>query len=149
VSGFPERLELDSPGGRTAYALRRDLYAVHDWDGAGADRAAHAIPGGRVAAFRGAPEGRMPVYESAAGGQLVYPTGSVWIRFAEGTDAKSRAADLERAGYRIERSPGYAPHGAFVTASDAAFALAHLDALRAIDGIEAVEPQMLGEASAR
>jgi hypothetical protein len=88
-------------------------------------------------------------YEAVPGGQLVYPTGSVWVRFAEGIDAKSRAADLERAGFRIERSPGYAPNGAFVTAGDTAYALSHLDALRAIEGVEHVEPQMLREASLR
>jgi hypothetical protein len=149
LSEFPERLELDSAGARTTYVLRRDVYAVHDWDGSHADQAVHAIPGGRVAAFRGDPAGRMPVYESTAGGRLVYPTGTVWVRFSKGTDARGRAADLKHAGFRIAQSPGYAPHGAFVTAVDAAWALSHLEALRAIDGVEVVEPQMLVEASAR
>src|SRR5919206_3610557 len=140
---LPERLEIDSSGRRAAFVLRRDLHAVHDWDGSG--HPVHSIPAARVAAFEG--EGAMPVYELTPGGTLAYPTGKIWVRFEEGTEAASRAADLERAGFRIERVPKYAPNGAFVTAADAAFALSHLDALRAVGGIEHVEPQMLLEAS--
>jgi hypothetical protein len=143
VSHFPERLELESAGRRIVYVLRPDLYAVHDWDGAGTPR--HAIEG--VAAFDGSPEGRMPVY--ALGTRLAYPTGSIWIRFKEGIDAKSRAADLRAAGYRIESSPHYAPNGAFVTADDPATALLRLDTLRAVEGMEHVEPQLLVEAGHR
>lgn len=118
---FPERLEVDSDGRRTTFVLRRDLHR----------------------------DGGLPVYELTPGGLLAYPTGKVWIRFAEGTKAADRAGELERAGFAIESSPHYAPHGAFVTGRDAAFALSHLDALRALGGIERVEPQMLLEASFR
>lgn len=129
MSEFPERLELESAGRRIVYVLRPDLYAVHSTDG--------------PAAFDGSPEGRMPVY--AFGTRLAYPTGSIWVRFREGIDAASRAAELRRAGYRIESSPHYAPNGAFVTADDPATALSRLDALRAVEGMEHVEPQLLTE----
>jgi hypothetical protein len=134
VAEFPERIELESAGRRITYVLRDDLYAAHD-------------PAGTVSAIAGSPQGRMPVY--ALGERLMFPTNRVWVRFAEGTSARDRASDLERAGFRIEESPGYAPHGAFVVADEPGFALAHLDALRSIEGVEVVEPQMLSEASRR
>ena len=133
MSQFPERLELESAGRRTVYVLRPDLYAVHSTEG--------------VAALAGSPEGRMPVY--AFGTLLAYPTGSIWVRFSEGIDASSRSADLSQAGYRIESSPPYAPNGAFVTADDPATALSRLDTLRAVEGMEHVEPQLLVEGGHR
>ena len=131
MSDYPQRLDLDV----VPYILRPDLYAVHAEDG-------------EVAAHLGSPEGRLPVYESP-NGRLVYPTGKVWVRFAEGTDARERAADLAAAGFTIDSIPGYAPHGAFVVAGDAAAALKGLEKLRALDGVEHVEPQVVQEASRR
>jgi hypothetical protein len=145
VSQFPERLEVESAGRRIVYVLRPDLYAVHDWNGDGAPR--HSMPSARVAAFDGAPGGKMPVY--ALGTLLAYPTGSIWVRFREGIDASSRAADLSRAGYRIQSSPHYAPNGAFLIADDPATALSQLDTLRAVEGMEHVEPQLLVEGEHR
>jgi hypothetical protein len=145
VSDFPERLEVESDSRRTVYVLRPDLYAVHEWDGTGAP--AHAIQSANVAAFEGPPRGRMPVY--AFGTLLAYPTGMIWVRFREGIDASSRGNDLARLGLRIESSPAYAPNGAYVVADDAAAALSRLDDLRAVEGVERVEPQMLVEASVR
>jgi len=113
---FPEQIEFVTDGRRTTFRLRRDLTR---------DDA--------------------PVYEIDGSGVEARPNGSVWIRFAEGTDAASRAADIAAAGYRIERVPGYAPNAAFVTAGSIADALARLDSLRAIAGVEVVEPQMLTE----
>jgi hypothetical protein len=93
-------------------------------------------------------DGDAPVYELARG-VLAYPDGNVWIRFAENVDAASRAEDVERAGYRIERVPGYAPHAAFVRAATIADSLSNLDALRALAGVEHVEPVMLMDRSFR
>lgn len=133
MSSFPERLEFESEGRRIVYVLRPDLYAVHSPEG--------------VAAFDGSPEGRLPVY--AFGTRLAYPTGSIWVRFREGIAAASRANDLQAAGYHIESSPAYAPNGAFVTAADPATALSQLDTLRAVEGMEHVEPQLLVEGEHR
>lgn len=88
------------------------------------------------------------MYESP-NGRLVYPTGKVWVRFAKGIDARDRTADLAGAGYTIETSPGYAPHGAFVVAADAASALKEMEKLRSLEGVEHVEPQLVQEASRR
>jgi hypothetical protein len=126
VSDFPQRLEF----GSVVYTLRPDLRTAHV-----SDEESAAQPGS-------------PVYESPDGA-LVYPTGKVWIRFAKGTDAHDRAADLAAAGFTIESVPGYAPHGAFVVAGDAATALNGMEQLRAMEGVEHVEPQVLREASRR
>jgi hypothetical protein len=131
LSDYPQRLDLDV----VTYILRPDLYAVHAEEG-------------EVAAHPGTPEGRLPVYESE-NGRLVYPTGRVWVRFARGIDPRDRAADLAEAGFTIETIPGYAPHGAYVIAGDAASALSGLERLRAVDGVEHVEPQVVQEASRR
>ena len=131
MSDYPQRLDLDV----VPYILRPDLYAVH-------------AQNGEVAAHPGSPAGRLPVYESEHG-RLVYPTGRVWVRFAKGIDARDRADDLAAAGFTIESIPGYAPHGAFVTAADAASALVHFGKLRMLEGVEHVEPQVVQAASRR
>lgn len=123
LSDYPQRLDF----GSVVYTLRPDVPPAHS----------------PAEEFAG-----LPVYESAEGA-LVYPTGKVWVRFARGTEARERADDLAAAGFTIESTPGYAPHGAFVTAEDAAAALNGLERLRAVEGVEHVEPQLLREASRR
>jgi len=149
MSGFPKRIELESAGRRSAFTLRDDLYADHDWNGAAATTPVLAFPDTRIAVFAGSPDGRMPVYASEPGGGLAVPTGTVWVRFAAGVDAQSRAEDLRRAGFTLERSPKYAPNAAFVSAAEPGYALTHLDDLRSLEGVELVEPQMLSQASSR
>ena len=131
MSDYPQRLDFDV----MTYILRPDLHAVHEIEG-------------EIAARPGSPEGRLPVYESE-NGRLVFPTGKVWVRFAKGTDARDRAADLATAGYTIDSVPGYAPHGAFVVGEDAAAALTGLERLRALAGVEHVEPQVVQHAARR
>jgi hypothetical protein len=126
MSDYPQRLEF----GSVVYRLRPDLHTAH-----ASEETFAAQPG-------------LPVYESPDGA-LVYPTGKVWVRFAKGTDARARAADLEAAGFTLESVPGYAPHGAFVTAEDVASALNGMEKLRALDGVEHVEPQVLRDMSHR
>lgn len=145
MADYPKQVELESDGRRTVYVLRPDLYAVHDWDGAG--NPVDSMPEAKVAAFEGQPGEKMPVY--AFGTLLAYPTGTVWIRFAAGIDAATRAADLKNAGFHIESIPSYAPNGANVVADDVATALSRLDDLRAVEGVEIVEPRMLVRASNR
>ena len=88
------------------------------------------------------------MYESE-NGRLVYPTGKVWVRFAKGTDVRNRTSELAGAGFTIESIPKYALHGAFVVANDPAAALNGMERLRAIDGVEHVEAQVLREAARR
>jgi len=114
---YPELIETASDGRRASFRLRSDLTTANQ-----------------------------PIYEmDGSGGVQARPSGTVWIRFGEGTDAAARAAEIAAAGYRIERVISYAPNAALVNAGSIADALSHLDALRAIPGVEAVEPQMLME----
>lgn len=116
----PQTLEVESGGRRVTYVLRPEL----------------GEPG-------------RPVYEIDRSGVLAYPSGSVWVRFRAGDSPSQHVAQLEAAGYRIDSIPGYAPHAAFVRADDIATALANLEALRTIDGVEAVEPQLLMDRALR
>ena len=84
-----------------------------------------------------------PVYADAGTGGTATASGRVWVRFAAGTDARDRAEDFANAGYAIEDVPGHAPNAAYVRAADTAASLHGLDELRAIAGVEHVEPEML------
>ncbi|HJQ38919.1 MAG TPA: hypothetical protein VKB93_17420 [Thermoanaerobaculia bacterium] len=119
---LPKTLEIETDGRRTVYVLRPDLTATS-----------------RSSAW----------YEPQDGGEAVQATGSVWVRFRNGEDAAARATDFARAGYRIESIPGYALHAAFVRAKDVGTSLANLDGLRAIDGVQHVEPQLLRKRGSR
>ena len=107
------------------------------------------MSGGRITYTLCADCDGAPLYEIAGSDAKATATGNVWVRFAEGIDARSRAEDLARAGYRIERVPGYAPNAAYVTADDVGTSLANMDALRALRDVEHVEPEMLTERTFR
>jgi hypothetical protein len=108
---YPELIETASDGRRATFRLRSDLSTPNQ-----------------------------PIYEmDGSGGVQARPSGTVWIRFGEGTDAAARGAEIAAAGYRIDRVISYAPNAALVNAGSIS------DALRAIPGVEAVEPQMLME----
>jgi hypothetical protein len=91
-----------------------------------------------------------PVYLSPDG-VLAVPTGLVFVRFAKGTSAHARRADLERAGFEIVQVPAYAPHAAWVRARTGGIAgsLAGVVELDTIPGAQNAEPQMLMERVAR
>jgi hypothetical protein len=121
--------------------------------GSAAPGAVMVLDGGRIAVMPGdgAPAAAGgadvgPVYESPDGA-LVVPTGLVFVRFADGSSAEARRADLERAGFEIVQVPGYAPHAAWVRARSGGIAasLGRLDVLTALPGVQHVEPQMLSE----
>lgn len=144
--------ELPASAGGPALSLRGDLVAVHGLS------PGEAPPGARLLLDRGriavvpssalppAPAATGPVY-SSADGEIVVPTGRVFVRFAAGTDAHSRAADLERAGFSIEKVPVSAPHAAWVTArrDGVVAALRGLADLARLLGVDGVEPQWLRE----
>ncbi|MCP5155240.1 MAG: hypothetical protein H6983_13810 [Ectothiorhodospiraceae bacterium] len=90
-------------------------------------------------------------YRLAAGAAPAVATGRVLVRFAAEDAAERHASAIERAGYRIIAVLDYAPNAAWLeaTSGDAAAALAGLDALRGLAGVEHVEPQMLMAAEHR
>ena len=75
------------------------------------------------------------------------PTGRVFVRLGEGEDVRARTSELEAAGFEIEEVPGYAPHAAWLRPRSRriADALAGVEPLRAVPGVEHVEPELIGE----
>lgn len=150
--------ELAGTGrGAPTYRLDDGHYAEHGRHrGAPAANATLLLEGGRIAVFPGdfaravaSAAGATeigPVYISSDGVMAV-PTGLVFVRFAEGTSAEARRADVERAGFALVQVPGYAPHAAWVRARSGGIAasLDQLAQLRTIAGTESIEPQMLME----
>ncbi len=92
-----------------------------------------------------------PVYAPAGGGPPAVPTEVVFVRFADGTDATARQQDLEDIGYEIVDVPVYAPNAAWIRAAsgEPADALAHIERLETLAGVENVEPNFLVEAQRR
>ena len=79
------------------------------------------------------------------------PTGRVLVRFRAGDRVEAHRDDLAAAGYELEQPLGFAPQAGWVRPAgrDVAAGLAGLDRLRAIPGVEHVEPEVLMERSAR
>jgi hypothetical protein len=92
-----------------------------------------------------------PVYRPGGTGAAAIPTGRVFVRFAEGTDARARADALAAAGFTLEAVPAYARHAAWVRPASGrlADALTGFESLRALPGVENVEPQFETEAARR
>jgi hypothetical protein len=158
-SPFPDApRELTTLQGGRPLVLRDDLVAVHSRpSGAQTTGAVLVLDHGRIAVFGAAsvestPAGAGPVYASLPfDGELAVPTGRVFVRFAPGTDAAARSADIERLGFLIERVPVSAPHAAWVVAprGGIAAALKSCRSLERIPGVENVEPQLLRESVRR
>jgi len=153
-AAFPRRLAAP-PGAGGPFECVDGLYALHDRPhSAPTEGAELVLAGGRIAVFRGplatAPPRSCAVY-ATPGGTLAVPTGRVLVRLQAGTPAEEKRADLESAGYRIERIAGYAPHAAWVRSADGtiASALNGLARLSALAGVEHVEPEMLMQKHSR
>jgi hypothetical protein len=91
------------------------------------------------------------VYRRGGTGAAAVPTGRVFVRFAEGTDARAQADALARAGFTLESVPGYAPHAAWVRPASGrlADALTGFERLRELPGVQNAEPQFETEAVRR
>ncbi|HTU10882.1 MAG TPA: hypothetical protein VMG08_08270 [Allosphingosinicella sp.] len=96
-------------------------------------------------------EDETPLYSLTPGGSPAFPSGDVMIRFGEGTEAAARQAEIESAGYRIERILPYAVQAAIVRAASGLLGdtLAGVARLARIPGVENVEPQMISERAKR
>ena len=96
-------------------------------------------------------EGEVPVYALGPEGPLAVPSGTVLVRFAEGTEAATREDEFARAGYAVAREVPYAPHAIIVRAKSGstADALANLERLEKVQGVVNVEPQMISERAKR
>jgi hypothetical protein len=143
--------EVRATSGPT-YVRRPDLHALHDLPpGSPLDDAITVLNDGAIAVFptgygrRATGSPQSPVYALEPGGALAVPTGQLFVRFAEGVSAASRAEALREAGYQLVDSPRYAPHTAWVRslAGDIGAALSGVNRLATLPDVEHVEPQML------
>ncbi|MEH2239001.1 hypothetical protein [Nostoc sp.] len=163
-SEYPEQIRVssDANGGlrlRTAifYTRKPGYYAIHyNQRSSVASGAILQLNDGAIAVFPGEPnqsEQRTlsPIYTLQSNGSLAVPTGLVFIRFAEGVDVESQREVINRAGYEIAQSLGYAPHAAWLRAQSGniADAIAGIPQLEAIPKVENIEPQMLMERGLR
>ena len=96
-------------------------------------------------------EGLGPVYQLEAGGNPAVPTGRVFVRLQEGRPASERRRDFVQAGYVVESIPAWAPHTAWLRPATGGIvaALHGLERLRALAGVEHVEPQLLRQRTTR
>lgn len=92
-------------------------------------------------------EGVVAVYRSPAG-ELVAPTGGLFLRFREGARAADRRGALLAIGLEIVRVPSFAPHTAYVRArsGDVAETLRLVGEVVRMPDVEGVEVEMLREA---
>ena len=140
-------------GAGTTYELRQDLYAVtrspEDLD-AGPITVINDDAQTAIAIYEGVPQSpaeSTPVYASGGDGPLAVPTGRVFVRLAPGLSPSTRRAGFKAAGFSIEQLLAYAPNAAWVRpiSGGVAHSLSApaLRALRAVPGVEHVEPQLL------
>ncbi|MEH2138302.1 hypothetical protein [Nostoc sp.] len=164
-SEYPEQIWVGSNayGGQRlhttgSYTRKSGYYAIHykNQPQTVASGAILQLNDGAIAVFSGEPNPSehntlTPIYTVQPNGSLAVPTGLVFIRFAEGVDAKSQRELINRAGYEITQILDYAPHGAWLRArsGNIADAIAKIYQLEAIPKVENIEPQMLMERGLR
>ncbi|MFZ5556272.1 MAG: hypothetical protein ACOZDY_06045 [Pseudomonadota bacterium] len=150
LADFPERVR--GPAGAPAYRRLDGWYALVGSARGAPPHAEFTLEGGAVAVLRGAPPARrsagaqvVAVYSPGGAEIPCVPTGRVLLRFPDHERAADHRRDVEAAGCVIVEALAYAPQAAWVAAASGtvADALRALDALAAIPGVVAIEPQML------
>lgn len=86
-----------------------------------------------------------PVYARDPHGPLAVPTGQIFLRFTPDVKTEERRGNLADHGYAIVHIPSYAPHTAWVQATngDIATSLLNIEQLNGLPGLVNVEPQLL------
>lgn len=150
MSDFPTQL-LVAAG--TTFEFRSDLYAVTCAPDRVPDAALAVVNDDArtaIAICRGNPHshgGSAPVYSSSSDGPLAVPTGRVFVRLARNMAPSTRRAKFEAAGFVVDQLLSYAPNAAWLRpvrgGISHALAPTALQELRAIAGVEHVEPQLL------
>jgi hypothetical protein len=157
-ANYPQQVQVGAAPVRT-YVQQPGYYAVHyaampeSLPERIASDAVAVMDEEAIAVFSGTPTERnastngtvTPVYALESGGSIAIPTGQIFIRFAETIPAASRQDAIAAAGYEIVEIPEYAPYTVWVRSSsgDIAASLEGVSCLRAMAGVENVEPQML------
>ena len=149
-AGFPQRIAAGAANA-LVYEQKPGYFARHG-EPLGEEEAEVVFEPEQITIVRGSPatplapgQALRPVYAPLGGGSLAVPTGQVFLRFRAGETVAAHREALQHAGFTITRELDYAPEGAWVCASSGSIAesLSGLTALRSIDGVESVEPQLL------
>jgi hypothetical protein len=152
---YPELIRMSTIQPETVYRQVTGKVALES-RGGDSEKGTSLADAGRSLAIRArqpgpVAEGEVPVYALGSEGPLAVPSGTVLVRFAEGTEATTREDELARAGYAVAREVPYAPHAIIVHAKSGrtADALANLERLEKVQGVVNVEPQMISERAKR
>jgi hypothetical protein len=153
LRNYPQQVQIGSPDPGSpegaAYELKADYYALtYDPDSPPPAQAIATIDG--IAIFAGEPIDPSATAVYGLGQAMAVPTGQVFVRFAKG-NAADRQAAIAAAGYQIAEPLDYAPEAAWLRASSGstADALTQLAALKGLDNIAAIEPQLVMARSLR
>ncbi len=144
LQGFPGTLPAPISYGGGSYT-RDDAHVALVGTPTGPERGAG--PARILPIERAEGEGIVAVYRSPAG-ELVAPTGALFVRLREGSRAADRRSALLAMGLEIVRVPSFAPHTAFVRAKsgDVAETLRLVGEVAKMPDVEGVEVEMLREA---
>jgi hypothetical protein len=91
------------------------------------------------------PSPRLVAVYADASGAVAVPTGRVFVRFLEAMHAEDERARLRDAGFVVVDIPPYAPHCAWLEATDRdpVTALVGIATLRVLPGVVHVEPELI------
>lgn len=158
LSRFPQEFVVGTSPRPTRYLITRDRFAVLDEVTIPSGEIELEMDDGRVKVIRGTPplelieslpQSVTAVFQIDEHGPLAVPTGRIFVRVPEGSRLEDHQRDIEDAGFRIKDVLGYAPHAGWLEAKSKTpcDALTHFMKLQELEGVEAVEPQMLTLAS--
>ncbi len=152
---IPERVVVRRAGGEVELLRQAACRATRDPALAQGAKELFRVQGGALVVIEaqatGAPAGGddLPVYRVGERGPLAVATGQVHVRLGAGASLRARDAELRAMGFEIAQVPSWAPHSGLLRAlgGGVAAALRGIEALRALDGVEAVEPELLTPAA--
>ncbi len=157
---FPEKVPQGSGSDAGMYRVAQNMYAA-------AGPLTEAMKGDRVATLEHEqihvlrlpaenmeldfPKGGnvTAVYTLNRNGTFFIPTGRLFVRLEKNKKLQDLARRLAALQFRIVDIPAYAPHAGWIAheSGEPGRALAELDSVRNLEGVENVEPQMLSARS--
>ena len=153
LAAYPQQLHHSTARRDLVYERARDCFALTQAQaqasGATVLASLQAEDGLILQLCSGQPSADMELpraaYRAEAGGNPQVPSGTVFVRFADGVQAQDRGAAIEAAGCRVVSVPAYAPQAAWLApaGSDPAQALRAIERLEALPEMLNVEPQWL------
>lgn len=154
-SSFPDALQIRTERGSLRYTKQPGFYAVHGPLPNNLQTAVELVlEDNTITICRGEPALSAdlptslkitPVYALDPHGPLAIPTGQIFLRFTPDIRVEVHRRSLAEQGYTVVTIPSYAPHTAWVQATndDIATSLFNLERLTTLPGVVHAEPQLL------